>query len=476
MIRRHGLFLTLLCLGVLLRGVVQVAYQPAILYIDSYLYLFNNEALDPSMLRPIGYNALLLRWVLPFHDLAYVALLQHLLGLGMAVLIYLLLLRRDVPRWLAALAATPVLLDGYQLQIEHNVMSDVLFQALVLGGLAMLAWRREPAPAAAAAAGLLLGLAVTVRIVGAPLVLSGVCYLLLAGPGLRRRLASSALLAACFAVPVGGYASWYEHTNDSFQISGYRGKTYYGRVAPFADCSQLRGAYFEALCPNEPVGVREGVDYYAHDPSSPGNRLAVPAGVDREALIRDFAYEVIGNQPLDFATAVGRDFLKNFTPGRTTAPEDVPLERWRFQESYPVWPPYQARETVREYGGEGPSVAAPLAALLRDYQRFGYLPGTALAGLLVAGAVAAAGLGRAGGSGMRAATFLFTVTGGGLLLASAMAEFSWRYQLPALVLLPVGGALGLAALLGRPGSDARGAVVQHRPQCTARTERMADVP
>ncbi|MGH3341311.1 MAG: hypothetical protein ACRDPK_00195, partial [Carbonactinosporaceae bacterium] len=144
-ISRHGLFLTLLCLGLVLRAVVQVAYQPAILYIDSYLYLFNNEALDPSMLRPIGYNALLLRWVLPLHDLAYVALLQHLLGLGMAVLIYLLLLRRDVPRWLAALAAAPVLLDGYQLQIEHNVMSDVLFQALVLGGLALLAWRREPA-------------------------------------------------------------------------------------------------------------------------------------------------------------------------------------------------------------------------------------------------------------------------------------------------------------------------------------------
>jgi hypothetical protein len=36
-----------------------------------------------------------------------------------------------------------------------------------------------------------------------------------------------------------------------------------------------------------------------------------------------------------------------------------------------------------------------------------------------------------------------------ILLASAAFEFSWRYQLPALVLLPLAGALGLTAFIER---------------------------
>jgi hypothetical protein len=40
------------------------------------------------------------------------------------------------------------------------------------------------------------------------------------------------------------------------------------------------------------------------------------------------------------------------------------------------------------------------------------------------------------------------------LLGADLYEFSWRYQLPALVTLPAGGALGVAAIrarLRRPG-------------------------
>jgi hypothetical protein len=35
-----------------------------------------------------------------------------------------------------------------------------------------------------------------------------------------------------------------------------------------------------------------------------------------------------------------------------------------------------------------------------------------------------------------------------VLLAADLFHFSWRYQLPALVLAPLGGALALAALTG----------------------------
>src|SRR5258708_8062096 len=69
-----------------------------------------------------------------------VAAVQHLLGLAMAVVLYLLLLRRGVPRWLAALATAPVLLDAYQVQIEQTIMPDTWFEALIVPGLAILLW------------------------------------------------------------------------------------------------------------------------------------------------------------------------------------------------------------------------------------------------------------------------------------------------------------------------------------------------
>jgi Glycosyl transferase family 2 len=61
-------------------------------------------------------------------------------------------------------------------------------------------------------------------------------------------------------------------------------------------------------------------------------------------------------------------------------------------------------------------------------------------------------------SGIRAATMLVTGMAGTVLFVSAMFEFSWRYQLPALVLLPLAGVLGLTVLIGplrRPGSKSR---------------------
>ena len=49
-----------------------------------------------------------------------------------------------MPHWLAALAAAPVLLDGYELQIEQTIMPDVWFEACIVAGLALLLWRPGP--------------------------------------------------------------------------------------------------------------------------------------------------------------------------------------------------------------------------------------------------------------------------------------------------------------------------------------------
>ena len=155
--RRHWLFTMVFCAGLSLRILTQVAYSPALVYIDSYRYLHADSSLDP-----LGY--LLLLWPLQrAGGLAAVAAAQHLLGLGMAWSLYSVLLRRGMWRWAAALATAPVLLDGYQLQAEQTIMPDVLFEALIVAGLTLVLWRRSPRAWQVGLAGLALGVAVDVR-------------------------------------------------------------------------------------------------------------------------------------------------------------------------------------------------------------------------------------------------------------------------------------------------------------------------
>lgn len=447
--RRHWIFLVVLGAGVLLRVITQIAYRPALLYIDSYRYLGNLHDLSPTATsQPIGYILFLLRPVLSVGNLAVVAGAQHIIGLGMGVAIYALVIRLGARRWIAVLAAVPVLLDAYQLQIEQNIMSETLFQALILGGLVLLLWRRPVAFPALAIAGALFGLSATVRVVGAVLIVPAIAFALVVGPGGRQRLIRVATIALAFAVPVGGYAAYYWIRSGDVGFS--RGDAYliYGRAATIVDCRGLDLPDYErVLCPKEPLDERRGVNDYAHHSPYPG-RVVLPPGKSRDTVLRDFARRVIRHQPLDFAKHVVTDFAKVFTFRRITFPGDVALERWQFQREYPTHG-FDPSPVVRTYGGGEPRVIEPLATFLRGYQlSVGYVPGSLLGISFVAGLVAAAGVGRARRSGLRAACLLPTLCGVGVLMAADLFHFSWRYQLPALVLAPLAGALALTALTG----------------------------
>jgi len=97
--REHWLLAVLLVAGLVLRILVQVAYRPALFYIDSMKYLFGAYPGND----PPGYQ-ILIRPVLAVADPSFLAAVQHVLGLAMAVVLYVVLQRRGVPRWLAALA------------------------------------------------------------------------------------------------------------------------------------------------------------------------------------------------------------------------------------------------------------------------------------------------------------------------------------------------------------------------------------
>src|SRR3954447_10561081 len=170
--RALGALVAVLSLGALLRLALVLGWQPALFgwpdaasYIDvSHGEVFGNE------LRPAGYSLFLraLRGVAP--SLLLVVLVQHLLGLASAVLLYLSVARAGAPRLFGVLPAAVVALGGDGIFLEHSPISESLFIFLV--ALALYAGVRALDGRGLAwpfALGLALALAASVRVVALPL-------------------------------------------------------------------------------------------------------------------------------------------------------------------------------------------------------------------------------------------------------------------------------------------------------------------
>ncbi len=403
-LRRHWLAAALLLAGLVLRLLTQLAYRPALLYIDTVKYLYNAW---PGT-DPVGYKVPL-KFILFFGDLSTVAAVQHLLGLAMAGVLYLVLLRRGCLRWLAALAIAPVLLDAYQLQMEQMIMPDVWFEALIVAGLAVLLWRPRPGLRAVLAAGVILGASATLRQVGEILLLPAAAFVLIAAGGWRVRAGHAAALCAAFALPILAYSSISLAQNGNFRLSHSGTSELYGRLAADADCATLKlPAAERALCPT-PSQRALGADGLEHSSASPLKSYVPPAGLARGQAISDFNHQVLRQQPLRIIDGVGQDAAKLFTLTRFTSPGDTPISRWQFQDRYPTFGATigvnrqhvlvlgvqltangginNLRPLPASAGGKA-AVSLPLARFLRGYQLDGgFTPGplfaiAALAGLL----------------------------------------------------------------------------------------------
>jgi hypothetical protein len=461
--RRHWLAATLLAAGLVLRVLTQVAFRPA-LVLDAVRYLYNSYGNDP-----VGYEGPL-RAILLVGNFDAVAAVQHLLGLVMAVVIYLLLLRRGASRWLAALAMAPVLLDAYQLQDEQTIMPGTWFQALVVAGLAVLLWQPQPGWRRVIAAGMVLGTSATVAQVGESLLLPALIYVVVAaGGGWRQILGKAAALCAAFAVPILAYCTGSLLLTGHFYLSHTGVTSLYGRMAAAADCATLRlPAAERGMCPDKAQQAK-GPDWLEYGQQSPV-RPYYAAGFPRDKadkLISDFNHEVLRQQPLRVLGAYAHDVVKIFAVVRTTGQGDTPISRWQFQTGYPYHPPHATEPVVKgviaRFGGGPPTVWRPGAAFLRFYQLHGgFTSGPLLLLFTLTGLAgsAVALLRRRADPGTRQLALgclLFFVSAVCVLLVSDVFEFSWRYQLPALVTLVPAGALGLGVLaaLRPPGSGPR---------------------
>jgi hypothetical protein len=469
--RRHWVFGLLMAAGLVLRIVTQIGYEPALLYIDSVKYLFgthlgtqfNTAALGSY--DPIGYTLLVLRPVLMFSNLGFAALLQHMFGLAMAFALYALMLRRGVTRWLAALAVAPILLDAYQLNAEQTIMPDVLFETLVAAGIVLLLWQPRPGLAFVILGGLALGASAPVRQVGEALVLPALIYVLAAARGWRNRLLHGTVLTFCFALPVVGYMGYSAVVlHFGFELSNMGDAYLYGRTSHAADCATLKiPANERPLCPSPSVAATLGVDGLVNASGAPRS-VYMPVNVQLGQLINtlpmqtQLGYSVLRQQPMRVVGDIAKDSVKIFALTRNTEEGDTPISRWQFQTSYPYYPYYprgttqfsrtSASRVFASTGGGGRArVYRPAATLLSDYQLHGgYTPGPVFLLALLAGIAGIFTFRRRQDPGLARACLLITGCAVAALLGADLYEFSWRYQLLALITLPIAGAFGATAV------------------------------
>jgi len=444
--------------GFVLRVLAMLAFRPVMWFGgDSASYLATGLRLIPDPSRVGGYALLL--WVLrPLHSLALVAAVQHLMGLAMGTLIYLLARRYGLPAWGATLAAVPVLFDAYELQLEHDIVPDILFGFLVLIALYLMLrspGERRPAPkpagglggvvppgASTAAAAFVLGVSAIIWPVGLALL-----AVLLAALLIRR----ASLVAVAAALLAGAaYAAWFGLHEHQFGLTRSDGVFLWSRTMSFANCAVIKPPADEAiLCP--PAGPRIASSLYIWDGNSP--LLRMPGGrfsARTNALARDFALRAIAAQPGGYVAAVAHDFALSFYWDRPVHPDAGIVDRYQFSDAATAWVPATMRTpgggTVAgdqaAYNGGRPAptrAVQPFASWLVSYQRWAYLRGTLLGVILLGTLAVMIARRRARGAAL---PWAFAVTI--LLVPPAITDFDLRYLVPAVPAACLAAALAFA--------------------------------
>jgi hypothetical protein len=445
-VTEHWTFVVLIVIAAALRGLAWFAIHPAWWFLgDSIGYIWYAVDPRPDEWRPSGYSLLVLWPLLPAHRIALVTVVQHLMGLGVGAMVYVTLRRLGIAHWWAALAAAPVLLDGYVIASEQMLVSEPVFALLVVGAISILLWRGVgPGHLAVATAGLLLGLAAVTRIVGLPLAAVAILALLVRRAGWTR----VAALGIAAALPICAYAAWFDHQYGRLGLTDSNGRFLYGQATQFVDCSRMEFSEerLRRLCPTEPIGSRNEF-FYIFDGQSPlvATKLDFAGAND---LGGRFAMEAIRAQPGGYAALIGDGLLQSFHWDRGPYSSDL-----EFRAPEPM------NETARHAGylyqgrDPGPIYRIDLVRMLAAYQRFAWVPGFAC---LIALVLAAAGLvfgkdptGRGLHSGV-----LLTAGTGIMLIALPVATTIIigsmpRYRVPAIPILSLSCALSIRLLLNR---------------------------
>ncbi len=476
----NRLFAAALVPALALRAAAELGYRWQSWFNDSFSYVRAAVTLTPSTTRPSGYPLYL--WLLsPAHSYLLVTASQHLMGLLVAVMIYALARHRfGAPAWAAVLATLPALYDGFEIQLEHLIMADTLFLFLAMAAVTVALWAPRPSWRACLAAGLLLGASSVVRPTGLPLLAVFAVWLLVRlAPDWRRALTGVVACSLACAVPVLGYQAWYSSAHGEFAMTDSTGVFLYSRVMTFADCSRMSlPADLLPLCTSVPPAERPIAQAYIWTPASPLNRYPEPMfspAVDK--LAERFAIAAIEAQPLGYARAVWDDTARSFEWNRSVFPNRQTYDAYLFSPKPPAVPdaPYKGYRSAAAYYARGNPqtvVASPFAAVIRDYQRYAWLPGTVYGLILLLGLFGIVrrsktlrSFGGHGGSPPRAILLPWLCSLMLIVAPAATAEFDDRYVTTAVpfACLAAAMAFGSAGLARRgPGGGPDGRLTDAR--------------
>lgn len=472
-IRSHGwgALWAVLGLGLLLRIGVVVFYTPTVFNYyggDSARYMrlsfSGSSGLFGDNAMPAGYPAFLavLRHVEDW--LPFTIMTQHLLGLAGAVLLYAAVRAVGAPRWAALLPVVVVALSGDELFLEHGIFTEALWMPLLALAMYLLA-RAISAERALwwlVAGGIALACSAIARNLSEALPILLAIWAAVALPGTATLRLRNALAVALPALAVlGAYLVVAKPIAGGFSgLSENSGFALYSRVAQFADCNKFTpppGS--EPLCVDTPPDRRPGPFYWAWSTESPlRSKFAFDMhDSEDQALLSRFAREALVHQPIEYAEAAGRDFVRFFAPDWGTPRPDSGTDEGAMSfestagAAQAVSPPELADQYEEAYSGVGDGLAAPaVRSVLGAYQALFRIDGRLLLLLIALGVVGSIlGRGRA-----RAGASLFLLSGLALLVIPPLfSSYDIRYTIPPINLFAASAAIGLAALSERIGRE-----------------------
>lgn len=471
--RGHRLFIIVATVSLLPRVLATLAYRPAMFMPDSFSYLSNGMRLFLGAWHPAGYPLLLLA-LEPFHSLLLVTTVQHLMGIGMAAIVYAVLRHWGLPAWGGVLAAAPTLFDTRQIMLESLIAADTLYAFLTVAAVAIVLTRRKPSWWQCAGAGLLIAWCSIVRGNGPVVIVPILAYLLIRRAGWR----ALTVCAVSFALPLATYMTLFYARHGTFGTSSSDGLFLWSRTMSFASCAVIRPPPdLRPLCP----------DRQPHHPAAAGPAWSVPAllgerrptaylwtpgawwrhdahpgfSTANNRLALQFALDAIRAQPLAYARTVGKEVMLTFLA------TDRPLNMRSLHFTTRLWVPHLnggEHKILRDYAHTSDNTRAvqPYAYFLSLYQLPVYFPGVVFLLVLVAGL---AGMIRRwrewGGPG----ALPWAAAAIGIVVPPALHEYDYRFAIAAVPLACL--AAGLAAARRAMPEPAAGAGPPADPELPA---------
>jgi hypothetical protein len=343
-------------LGAAARLYFLVVYHPGLIgWSDTYTYLSTARGpLFQAQWTTAGYPIFLRVLHIIWPRLILATIVQHVLGVLGGVLLFDAVRRAGLPRAIGLVPAAVVIISGFEIVLEHAILTDASFAFLVIIGL----WCTVGAWSGrwwwAFAAGVCLGLGADDREIGLlvlPVAACGVCLAprkaLASGcESVRPRLRAAArvlrvdrVLAAhpiaswrggavaallCGALlPILPFLYAHEQAVGNFDFTTSGAVDFYGRVAPWVDCSKFTPPAGTAeLCPSQPVSERTGFGSWVFGADSPMVKAYGGTGITpaQNAKVEAFALAAIEAQPLTYLGRVARDVVRLVDPSFTSSP------------------------------------------------------------------------------------------------------------------------------------------------------------